>query len=215
MTQPSDEDEARRSRDRLLRGEFDLDDFRRQIVQMKKMGAMRDLLRKIPGLRLFDFGPGVDPDQEVDRILRIIDAMSLEERRDPHRIGPERRRHIAAVAGVDPADVSSLVKQFDAMAAFVKRMAQMSVWDKVRAMAGLGRAGTFNPGAKFVAPKQSRQPVKVRRLRIDQRLTIIEREEVRRRWELAARRGRIPDEDAPLFSAWNRNLLLWEFASDG
>ena len=50
--------------------------------------------------------------------------------------------------------MSSLVKQFDAMAALVKQMSQMSMLDKIRAMTGLGRAGAFNPGARLVAPKQ-------------------------------------------------------------
>ena len=56
-----------------------------------------------------------------------------------------RRRRIAAGSGVDPADVSGLVKQFDLMAAFFKQMAQMSMLDKIRALTGLGRAAATNP----------------------------------------------------------------------
>src|SRR5208337_2746323 len=102
-----DEDEARRQQERLSKGKFDLNDFRQQIVQMKKMGSVGDLMSKIPGLN----------------------QMSSD------------------LAGIDPADVSGLVKQFDAMAAFVRSMSQMSMLDKIRALTGLGRAAANNPGA--------------------------------------------------------------------
>jgi len=80
--------------------------------------------------------------------------MTPAERTNPNLIDIARRRRIASGAGVDPTDVSSLVKQFDAMAALVKQMSQMSMIDKIRAMTGLGRAGAFNPGAKLFASKQ-------------------------------------------------------------
>ena len=64
-----------------------------------------------------------------------------------------RRRRIAAGSGVDPADVSGLVKQFDAMAAVVKQMAQMSMMDKVRTLTGLGRVAATNPAAQIMAPE--------------------------------------------------------------
>ena len=122
----------------------------------------------------------IDADGEVQRIQGIIDSMTPEERRNPHIIGIPRRRRIAAGAGVDPADVSSLVKQFDAMAAFVKQMSQMSMLDKIRAMAGLGKAGAFNPGARLVAPKQS----------TGERLSPKEREKLRKQREKEERRLR-------------------------
>ena len=75
------------------------------------------------------------------------------ERSRPDLIDISRRRRIAAGSGVDPSDVSGLVKQFDAMAAFVKQMSQMSMFDKLKAMTGLGRAAALNPTAKLLAPK--------------------------------------------------------------
>ncbi len=96
---------------------------------------------------------GVDADGEVKRIQGMIDSMTKAERSDPHIIDISRRRRIAAGAGVEPSDVSGLVKQFDGMASFVKQMASMSMLDKIRAMTGLGKAGAFNPGAKLLAPK--------------------------------------------------------------
>jgi signal recognition particle subunit SRP54 len=151
-----DEEEARKQQEKLAKGKFDLNDFRQHLTQMKKMGSVKELMGMIPGLnQMAGDLDGMDADGEVRRIQGIIDGMTPDERRDPHKIDISRRRRIAAGSGVDPADVSGLVKQFDAMAAFVKQMSQMSMLDKIRAMTGLGKAGAFNPGARLVAPKQS------------------------------------------------------------
>jgi signal recognition particle subunit SRP54 len=150
-----DQEEAQRQQEKLAKGKFDLNDFRQQIVQMKKMGSVKELMGKIPGLsQMSDDLEGVDADAEVKRIQGIIDSMTLVERSNPHMIDIPRRRRIAAGAGVEPADVSGLVKQFDAMAALVKQMSQMSIMDRFRAMSGLGQAGAFKPGTKLFPHKQ-------------------------------------------------------------
>ncbi len=176
-----DEDEARKQQEKLARGKFDLNDFRQHLSQMKKMGSVKDLMGMIPGLnQSVGALDGVDADGEVQRIQGIIDSMTLDERRDPHKIDISRRRRIAAGAGVDPADVSGLVKQFDAMAAMVKQMSQMSMLDKIRAMTGLGKAGAFNPGARLVAPK----------LGTGKRLSPKEKEKLRKEREKEERKKR-------------------------
>src|SRR4029079_19155847 len=114
----ADQDEALRQQEKLAKGKFDLTDFRQQIVQMKKMGSVKDLMGKIPGFgQMASNLDAIDADLEVKRIQGIIDSMTPTERQNPHSIDIPRRRRIASGAGVDPADVSSLVKQFDAMAA--------------------------------------------------------------------------------------------------
>jgi signal recognition particle subunit SRP54 len=177
-----DEEEARKQQEKLAQGKFDLNDFRQQISQMKKMGPLKDLMSKIPGLnQSLSHLDDIDADGEVQRIQGIIDGMTPEERRNPSRlIDISRRRRIAAGSGVDPSDVSSLIKQFDAMAAFVKQMAQMSMLDKIRAISGLNRSGAFNPGARLMAPKQS----------TGKRLTPKEREKLRKEREKEERRRR-------------------------
>lgn len=152
--QAVDVEEAKRQQEKLAKGKFDLNDFRQQIVQMKKMGSVKDLMGKIPGLGdLANSMEGMDADAEIKRIQGIIDSMTLAERSNPSLIDISRRRRIAAGAGVEPSDVSSLVKQFDAMAAFVRQMATMSMMDKIKAISGLGRSGAFNPGTRLIAPK--------------------------------------------------------------
>ncbi len=151
-----DEDEAKRQQEKLAKGKFDLNDFRQQLSQMKKMGSVKDLMGMIPGLNQAASSiEGMDADGEMIRIQGIIDGMTRDERSNPHKIDISRRRRIAAGSGVEPSDVSGLVKQFDAMAGFVKQMSQKSMLDKIRAMTGLGQAGAFNPGARFAATKQS------------------------------------------------------------
>jgi len=184
-----DEEEARRQQEQLAKGKFDLDDFRKQIVHMKKMGSMRDLMSKIPGLNqigLDELG-GIDADEEIKRIQGIIDSMTPEERGDPRVIDISRRRRIAAGSGVDPADVSGLVKQFDAMAAVVRQMAQMSMLDKIRTLTGLGRVAASNPAAQIVAPKVG----------TGKRLTPKEREKLRKQREKEERRRRREQRNQP------------------
>jgi signal recognition particle subunit SRP54 len=178
-----DLEEAQRQQEKLAKGKFDLNDFRQQIVQMKKMGSIREIMGMVPGLNQLADNlqeGGVDADHEVKRLQGIIDSMTPDERRDPHKIDISRRRRIAAGAGVDPSDISQLVKQFDAMAAIVKQMSQMSMMEKLKAMAGLGRAGAFNPGARLMAPKQG----------TGKRLTPKEREKLRKEREKEERRKR-------------------------
>ena len=91
-----------------------------------------------------------------------------------------RRRRIAAGSGVDPSEVSGLVKQFDAMAAVVKQMAQMTMMDKLRTITGLGRAAAFNPAARLVTPKVG----------TGKRLSPKEREKLRKQREKEERRRR-------------------------
>ena len=91
-----------------------------------------------------------------------------------------RRRRIAAGSGVDPSDVSGLVKQFDAMAAVVKQMAQMTMMDKIRTLTGLGRAAAINPAAQIMPPKVG----------TGKRLSPKEREKLRKQREKEERRRR-------------------------
>jgi signal recognition particle subunit SRP54 len=177
-----DEEEARRQQELLAKGKFDLDDFRKQIVNMKKMGSMRDLMSKIPGLSQMaqDQLDGIDADEEIKRIQGIIDSMTPAERSDPSLIDISRRRRIALGSGVDPSDVSGLVKQFDGMAAMVKQMAQMSMLDKLRNLTALGRVAATNPAARLVAPKVG----------TGKRLSPKEREKFRKQREKEERRRR-------------------------
>lgn len=117
---PYDDDDT--ERERLRAGQFDLDDFRRQIAQLRQFGSLRKLMRQVPGLE--QAAAGLDLESELNHLQGIIDSMTPAERHDPHMIDSTRRRRIAQGAGVHPAEVSGLVKQFDAMAAMVRQLAR-------------------------------------------------------------------------------------------
>jgi signal recognition particle subunit SRP54 len=182
-----DAEEAKRQQERLAKGKFDLEDFRQQIINMKKMGSMRDLMSKIPGLNQTPDLDSVDADEEIKRIQGIIDSMTVDERGDPGLIDISRRRRIAAGSGVEPADVSALVKQFDQMAALFKQMAQMTMLDKIKTLTGLGQAAVSNPAARIVTSK----------IGTGKRLSPKEREKLRKQREKDERRRRREERDRP------------------
>jgi signal recognition particle subunit SRP54 len=186
--QAVDAEEARRQQERLAKGKFDLNDFRQQIVQMKRMGSVRELMSMIPGLNQLpeDLG-GIDTEAEIKRIQGIIDSMTQVERSRPDLIDMSRRRRIAAGAGVDPSDVSGLIKQFDAMATMVRSMSQMSMFDRIKALTGLGRAAAANPSARIFAPKVG----------TGKRLSPKEREKLRKQREKEERRRRREERGRP------------------
>src|SRR5206468_4728816 len=82
-----DAEEAARQQEKLAKGKFDLNDFRQQIVNMKKMGSVKELISKFPGLNQMPIDlDNLDADGEVQRIQGIIDSMTPDERRNPHQI---------------------------------------------------------------------------------------------------------------------------------
>jgi signal recognition particle subunit SRP54 len=106
----------------MMRPAFDLNDFRKQVVRMTQMDSFRELVGMS---RHANAGEKIEIDLESKRIQGIIDSMTLAERSRPELIDTSRRCRIAAGAGVEPSDVSNLVKQFDAMAAMVQQMSML------------------------------------------------------------------------------------------
>ena len=115
--------------------DFTLDDFRKHFDNMQKAG-LKDTVRRMPGMA--DMIPeGEDPDFALRRVTGMIDAMTAEERADPDRIDEAARERIAAAAGVRPGDVGQFLKQFEMVRELMRRMASMSVWQRIRMVLGL------------------------------------------------------------------------------
>jgi len=105
------EEDALQMEEKLRKASFDLEDFRKQIGMMRKMGPLRDILGHLPfvGSKLDD----MDFDEsEVDAVEAIINSMTPQERRRPELINARRRARIAAGSGSEPAGVNQLLKQF-------------------------------------------------------------------------------------------------------
>lgn len=119
---------------RLTKGEFDLDDFLKQLQEVKKLGPLSQLLDMIPGLSRMskDIAPEVT-DKQLKRIEAIINSMTLEERRMPSIINASRKRRIARGSGTTVQDVNLLLSQFRQMQRLMKQMGR----DKGRGLLSL------------------------------------------------------------------------------
>ena len=138
------EDELKKQQQALSKGKFTLDMFRQQFSMIAKLG-MKDLISRMPGMA--DMIPeGEDPELALKRVKGMIDSMTKQEREDPDIIDTSRRRRIARGAGVEPHEVNQFLKQFDQVRALMKQMSQMSLWQRLKLVTGLGQAGAFLPG---------------------------------------------------------------------
>jgi len=148
VQQQVSQEELQRQQEKLAKGNFTLDDFRKQFEQIRKLG-MKDLLERMPGMS--DMVPkGEDPEVAVKRIQGMIDAMTKKERNDPDVIDLSRRRRIATGAGVEPHEIKQFLGQFNQVRTLMKQMASMSTWQRLKMMAGLGKAGAFQPGSQVL-----------------------------------------------------------------
>jgi signal recognition particle subunit SRP54 len=116
-----DEEQTVKMQQKMAKGKFDFDDFLKQMQAMKKMGGMKDMLKLLPGIggQLKDLN--VD-ESEMKRMEGIVHSMTKKERGDPELIDSSRRRRIAAGAGVQPNEVSGLVKTFKRSRDMLKAM---------------------------------------------------------------------------------------------
>jgi signal recognition particle subunit SRP54 len=155
--QKFDQEEMAKQQERLQKGEFTLDDFKKMLGQMNKLGPIQKVMKMIPGMSAFsDMMGDADAESQMRGLSGIIDSMTPEERRNPSKvIDQSRRRRIAAGSGVEPHQVNELVKQFDAMADMMKKMAGMGLRDRMRMTQELMRGGAMNPGGMLTKPKGS------------------------------------------------------------
>ena len=133
-----DRDDAERLAKKVKSGKgFDLEDFKQQIVQMKKMGGVAGLLDKLPGdlARVAQGAPQMD-DKTIRRIEGIINSMTPQERARPELIKATRKRRIAAGAGVTVQEVNRLLNQFEQTQRMMKMMAKGGVAKMMRSMKG-------------------------------------------------------------------------------
>ena len=123
---------------RMQSGErFDLNDFKEQIAQMRKMGGLSGLIDKLPA-QLAEAASQVkaeDQEKQIRRTEGIISSMTATERAKPELIKASRKRRIAAGAGVPVQEVNRMLKQFEQMQTMMKRMKKGGL---AKMMRGLG-----------------------------------------------------------------------------
>lgn len=140
------EEELKKQQEKLEKGNFTLDDFRKQFSQIQKMG-MKNMMGMMPGMS--EMVPeGEDPEAALPRIQGMIDSMTKEERRNPDVIDLSRRRRIAAGSGTQAHEVKQFLGQFDQIRSLMKQMASMSIWQRMKMITGMGKQGAFMPGGE-------------------------------------------------------------------
>jgi signal recognition particle subunit SRP54 len=109
-----DQQQAQKDAEKLLAGEFSLEDFANQLRQVRKMGPIAQVLEMLPG-GMGQLARQIDPkDAEHQLILTeaIISSMTPHERRRPDVLNASRRRRIATGSGTEVQDVNRLIKQY-------------------------------------------------------------------------------------------------------
>jgi signal recognition particle subunit SRP54 len=142
-----DRHEAEKIAAKMKKGQFDMNDLKAQLNQMKKLGGMKGVLGMLPGVgKIKDQldAAGLD-DKILTRQEAIIQSMTKQERSDPDVINGSRRKRIAAGAGVEVSEVNKLLKMHRQMADMMKKMGKGGRMPQIPGM-GVGLPGGLPPG---------------------------------------------------------------------
>ncbi len=118
-------EEAAELQRRLLAADFDLEDFRQHLRNVRRMGPLDQIIRMIPGAQNLP-GLGIDDldEQELDRVDAIISSMTPQERRSPDILNASRKRRIAAGSGTSVQEINQLLKQYRQLAQMMSALKQ-------------------------------------------------------------------------------------------
>ncbi|MES1998327.1 MAG: signal recognition particle protein [Pseudomonadota bacterium] len=132
-----DHAEAKKLADKVKSGKnFDLEDFKAQITQMRKMGGLSAMMDKLPGAVGAAMPAGAD-EKAMNRVEGIINAMTPSERRKPELLKASRKRRVATGAGVSVQEVNRLLKQFEQAQKMMKMMSKGGLSKMMRGMKGM------------------------------------------------------------------------------
>ena len=118
-----DQAQAQKAAEKLVAGQFTLEDFAAQLKEVRKMGPVGQLLGMIPGMS----GPRMQIDEQAAEVQlkhteAIISSMTPRERRNPDVLNASRKRRVAAGSGVTVYEINQLLKQFKDMQKLMKQM---------------------------------------------------------------------------------------------
>jgi signal recognition particle subunit SRP54 len=148
------EEQAQELEKKIMRNEFDLNDFLEQLQQMKKMGSLRDLLGMLPGMDKALRNVQID-EKAMSRVEAIIYSMTKQERKQPKIINGSRRKRIALGSGTTIQDVNRMLKQFEDMQKMMKQLTKGG--GKMNALKGLF-GGDIPAGMGGMMQPPGRQP---------------------------------------------------------
>lgn len=120
--QKIDKASAKQATKKIKKGNFDLDDFKEQLLQMNKMGGMSSMLNKIPGLNNAPQLQQKVDDKEINKTIALINSMTPKEKRFPAILKNSRKQRIIKGSGTKIQDLNKLLKQFTQMQKMMKKM---------------------------------------------------------------------------------------------
>lgn len=126
-----DAEKAEEMAQKMMSNKFDFNDLYDQFEQVKKMGPLKGILSKIPGVGKQLEGVDID-DRQIDWVQAIILSMTPEERSHPHIMNPSRKRRIATGSGRSIEEVNRLIKQIDQMQKMMRQMTKGGKGSKKR-----------------------------------------------------------------------------------
>ena len=143
VEQQVDRDKAAKLAEKVAKGSrFDLNDMKDQLEQMQNMGGLAGLMDKLPGVgQVPEHVKAQVTGREVPRMVAIINSMTKKERRNPALLNGSRRKRIAAGAGLSPADVNKLMKQYQQMEKMMSKMGRGGMKGLMRGMQGMMGGG--------------------------------------------------------------------------
>ncbi|MBM3819956.1 MAG: signal recognition particle protein [Acidimicrobiia bacterium] len=147
--QAIDQDEAEELEEKFRKNTFTLDDFRKQLRTIRKMGPLESIIGMIPGMgNLKELAENKPDEKQMGRVEAIICSMTPDERRDPSIINGSRRRRIAAGSGTGVDEVNRLLKQFTEMRRVLQMIGQGGPAALARGMRMPKQGGFAAPGGK-------------------------------------------------------------------
>lgn len=130
-----EEEQAAEVQRKLLEDSFTLEDFRDQLLNLRKMGSLEEVLAMMPGAgKLKKSLGGLPEERELVKVEAIVNSMTRAERARPRMIDGSRRRRIARGSGTKVQDVNRVLKQFDQMRSMVKHIQQIEQQSRRRGL---------------------------------------------------------------------------------
>ena len=131
------EEDAMAGAQKMMSGQFTLEDFMNQMKMLQKMGPLEGIMKMIPGMgdTIRRIPAGVDPQKEMKKTEAMIQSMTRQERRDPSVLNGRRRERIAKGSGTTVQDLNRFLKQFQETQRMMKQLGRLGMGGKMKKLA--------------------------------------------------------------------------------
>ena len=119
-----DEKDARKTAQKMMDGDFTLEDMLEQMKKIQKMGSLSSLMKLIPGMPKITDDQRLQAEKEMKNVEAVVNSMTPEERRHPEILKNSRKVRIANGCGKTNADINRVLKKYDQMKQAMKQMKQ-------------------------------------------------------------------------------------------